>query len=116
MSVAVQCALYYHLVVFISGPLWMTLRVKIISHRELEKTRLIPAPSKCCIQAAAAAEPALLHLVAPRLSIAGDAPSPPRRLGLACFVTNAPVTISVLTEVIGLLVHGFFFLSLFFLL
>ena len=39
----------------------------------------------------------------------------PRRLGLACFVTNAPVTISVLTEVIGLLVHGFFFLSLFFL-
>ena len=66
--------MYYHLVVFISGPLWMTLRVKIISHRELEKTRLIPAPSStCCIQAAAS-EPApdssTLHLVSPRLSIA----------------------------------------------
>ena len=103
--------MYYHLVVFISGPLWMTLRVKIISQRELEKTRLIPAPA---LVLAAYKQGQSLHCCtsspATRISIANDAPSPaPRRLVLACFVTNAPVTISVLTEVIGLLVHGFFF-------
>ena len=42
----------------------MTLRVKIISHRELEKTRLIPHSSTSCIQAAAAAAAAAAGAIA----------------------------------------------------